>query len=1044
MAGRTRRLSTPLHVILLVALTSVVTAADAQTIYRIWSPVDTAHATDVSSPAECFFRKKFTLIRPELGEIQMTSNDAYELYINSRLVSKGQSFGEPLNLNVASFLQPGTNLIAVRVQSLGSATPSLAMKFRTREQGENRWRSLTTDDTWTTRVEEISEWTQNGYNDMGWLNARKLSEFKFVNNAAGGTPAAGTSQSTAATQNSLNLENNAKLKSLVPAALDGSSGRPSASAPSQVPPNKPVVPFNTEIAQTAPTDGSTPGSNSSSIGQPNNASSSRIQSRTGQTAGQNDVSQPTQKKTNEIANRISGQQEDFESANRFTIDPEFSVQQILADPDTGSVIAMEFNEFGKLIISKEGGPLLIADFADAAEKGKPHTRVLCSLVESCQGILPLNGDVYVTGKGPEGLALYRLSDSDHNGQLEVAQTLLRFNGEPGEHGPHAITLGPDGMLYVITGNASGISQSPSSTSPYLHTFEGDMVPRYEDPGGQSVGVKAPGGTIVRISLDGSKTETVCGGLRNAYDMVFNAHGELFVHDSDMESNIGLAWYRPTRIYHVPDGAEFGWRSGWAKFADYFADVNESAVTTGRGSPTGAVLYQHFQYPARYHNTIFSADWSEGRILAVRETPNGAGFTAESEVFLSGKPLNVTDLAVGEDGALYFCTGGRGTAGGIYRVNWNGTVPQDVLQFENDLEKVVRHPQPQSAWARQNLALIKNKLGAAWGTSLEGVARETRNETQYRVRALDAMLFYGPFPGAQLLSDLAQDPDEHLRARVAQLIGLKSRSEASEQLATLIEDKSPVVRRRAAESYLRLNLQPELKSLYNLLGSKDKAESLAARRLLERMPLDSWRQQVLENQSNNVFIQGSLAMMTAYPTVENAYDILARISQLLDGFVSDAEFVDLLRATQLALSRSNVDPKQIPAFVEKMVNEFPSGNGIINRQLAMILAYLKPGSLDGRIPEYLKNHSDSQDDKLMVAMYLQTIGASLEHDAFISLIDSLETARSRVAGTTYRAYLSRAINELAQSATDKQIQTILENGRAGQTPWWWPFSACPSS
>ena len=32
-------------------------------------------------------------------------------------------------------------------------------------------------------------------------------------------------------------------------------------------------------------------------------------------------------------------------------------------------------------------------------------------------------------------------------------------------------------------------------------------------------------------------------------------------------------------------------------------------------------------------------------------------------------MNVTDLAVGPDGALYFTMGGRGTQGGVYRIRW---------------------------------------------------------------------------------------------------------------------------------------------------------------------------------------------------------------------------------------------------------------------------------------------------------------------------------------------------------------------------------------
>ena len=44
-----------------------------------------------------------------------------------------------------------------------------------------------------------------------------------------------------------------------------------------------------------------------------------------------------------------------------------------------------------------------------------------------------------------------------------------------------------------------------------------------------------------------------GGFRNAYDIAFNAHGELFTYDSDMEWDRGLPWYRPTRILHVVPG-----------------------------------------------------------------------------------------------------------------------------------------------------------------------------------------------------------------------------------------------------------------------------------------------------------------------------------------------------------------------------------------------------------------------------------------------------------------------------------------------------------
>ena len=71
---------------------------------------------------------------------------------------------------------------------------------------------------------------------------------------------------------------------------------------------------------------------------------------------------------------------------------------------------------------------------------------------------------------------------------------------------------------------------------------------------------------------------------------------------------------------------------------------------------------------------------EHRRLVVRPDSRRAdegkrrSYTAEAEVFLQGRPLNVTDIAVGPDGWLYFSTGGRGTEGGIYRIVWMGDVP----------------------------------------------------------------------------------------------------------------------------------------------------------------------------------------------------------------------------------------------------------------------------------------------------------------------------------------------------------------------------------
>ena len=452
---------------------------------------------------------------------------------------------------------------------------------------------------------------------------------------------------------------------------------------------------------------------------------------------------------------------------------------------------------------------------------------LCNLVKNCQGILPLNGQLYVVGTGSEGPGFYRLSDSDNDAKPDQAKLLLKFNGTSAEHGPHAPVLGPDGLVYLVLGNHTKPETEAAATSPYRGAIEGDLLtPRYEDPRGHAAGIKAPGGVVIRTDTEGSFIETFAGGLRNSYDVAFNRHGELFTYDSDMEWDTGLPWYRPTRINHLTSGAECGWRSGWAVWPEYFYDSLPAVFDTGRGSPTGVACYNHVMYPRRYHDALFVGDWAAGRILAVRMKPQGGSYAAEVETFVEGRPLNITDLAIGPDGGLYFCTGGRGTSGGIYRVVWNGKVPPAMTDPGQGIEIAIRQPQLDSAWARQNCALVQQQLGEAWSTGLKAIADDVKRPVEQRCRALDLMQLLGPFPETSQLVRLAEDASELVRAKAAYLMGIHADEATGGALVKLLSDADPGVQRAACEAMVRSGHHPSIQDLLPLLGSSERFVAFA--------------------------------------------------------------------------------------------------------------------------------------------------------------------------------------------------------------------------
>ncbi len=349
----------------------------------------------------------------------------------------------------------------------------------------------------------------------------------------------------------------------------------------------------------------------------------------------------------------------------------FKVELLYSVPmaEQGSWVATCFDDKGRMIASDQYGKLYRVTppaIGGAAEDTKIES-IPVDLGEA-QGLTYAFGSLYVvtnSDRYPRGL--YRVKDTNRDDTFDKVELLRAFPNEGGEHGPHAVLPGPDGKsLYVVVGNQTALTKMDNSRVP-LQWQEDNLLPPLTGHGFMA-GVKAPGGWIAKTDPDGKSWELIASGFRNQYDAAFNRDGALFTFDADMEWDFSLPWYRPTRVCEAVSGGEFGWRAISKKWPVRWEDSVPPVVDIGPGSPTGVTFGYGANFPQKYQDALFISDWSYGKMYAVHLKPQGAGYGAEFEEFVTASPLPVTDLAISpKDGAMYFLIGGRRVQGGLYRV-----------------------------------------------------------------------------------------------------------------------------------------------------------------------------------------------------------------------------------------------------------------------------------------------------------------------------------------------------------------------------------------
>lgn len=599
------------------------------------------------------------------------------------------------------------------------------------------------------------------------------------------------------------------------------------------------------------------------------------------------------------------------AGSNFRTQPGFKVDLIHKVPmaEQGSWVSLCVDPQGRIIASDQYGKLYRVTLA---EEGEPQIEELDVNIGMAQGMLHAFDSLYINinarrreleGTDAQGPGVYRLSDTNGDDQYDKVEYIVPMSDQAGEHGPHALVLGPDDKIYFCSGNQTDVPETATGGSVPRHWDEDHLLGRMPDGRGFMRDRMAPGGWICRMDPDGTNVELIATGFRNEYDIAFNPQGDLFTYDADMEWDIGTPWYRPTRVNHVISGAEFGWRNGTGKWPDYYGDSFGAVVNIGPGSPTGIVFGTDADFPTKYRNALFIADWSYGVIYAVHMKADGATYTAEFESFVTAAPLPVTDMIVHPDGALYFAVGGRRTSSALYRVRYEG---DDMRQFRLPDET------PQVLLARQ----LRRSL-----------------ET-----------FHGK-----------QDP-------AAVKVGLDN------------------------------------------LGHEDRAIRFAARIALEHQPAEQWREAALELTEPRAVITATYALSRAGSKESQSALIDKLLAIDFDALTPETQ-LELMRAYQLVFIRlGEPNAGQREAVLGQLDEKFPGRNALLNRELALMLCYLKAPNIVERVVAQLRTAS-SQEDQIHYAFCLRNVEEGWNEELRTAYFQWFFDVASARGGASFGGFLS---------------------------------------
>jgi putative heme-binding domain-containing protein len=423
---------------------------------------------------------------------------------------------------------------------------------------------------------------------------------------------------------------------------------------------------------------------------------------------------------------------------------------------------------------------------------------------------------------------------------------------------------------------------------------------------------------------------------------------------------------------------------------------------------GIETYDHPAFPAKYRGCVFMADWSLGVIYAVFPQKHGASFRPKVERFCVGAPMNVTDLGVGPDGALYFTLGGRGTQGGVYRIvyqkgrKWDATGGYDP------------RVQPLAAWSRGRFDDLRDAINHEEVTrTFTQAALNPVSNVHDRLAMLTALQIHKLPLDAKTLQTLAKDRQAEVRAHAVWLFGVRGVKEARNTLLDALKDDDLLVRRRACEALIRAEIEPPVAAVWPLLSSQDRFLRTAARLVLQRIDPSRWADRLWAERNDLVACEGILALCKINRAAGYAESLFDRLrTPPASGQVGP--MLNFLRTLQLALIHVPDRTEAVEGIAERVDRLFPQANDSVNRELAILITeFQREGLLERPVQSRLIDALLASEDRQQQIHYfycLRLLKTGWTTQDKFALAHWYNTTRTWSGGHSFTPFLENIYRE----------------------------------